>query len=91
MGEWSFVTVTQSLRGNTLELRITVDGVDAAHTTRYVPGGELEGATDTMLGMAQADWSTQTLTGGLDDVRVYGRSLTGSEIAELHAERAPHG
>ena len=91
MGEWSFVTVTQSLRGNTLELRITVDGVDAAHTTRYVPGGELEGATDTMLGMAQADWSTQTLTGGLDDVRVYGRSLTGSEMAELHAERAPHG
>jgi len=79
IGQWSLVTLVQSGANITLY----VNGVSAATATN---GGAFESSSRVAYIGAQNDNDTATnlFTGQIDDVRLYDRALSASEITKLY-------
>lgn len=68
-------------------LKIYVDGVLAGSQTVSAPD---QVSNDTYVGM-YGDGSTLAFPGNLDDVRIYNRALSGSDISDLYAYNGAAG
>lgn len=76
--QWHHVAGVYTRSGNSLTITTYVDGVNIGSQAATV--GDISSASDLLFGRYLAQPHHQ---GGLDDVRVYGRALSASEIAEL--------
>jgi hypothetical protein len=75
---WHHVTGVYKRSGTSLTIDTYVDGVLKGSNTAVV--GDISAATDMLLGKYMLQ---QNFQGSLDDVRVYGRALTSTEITSL--------
>ena len=79
-GEWHHIGVT--VDGGAGQARLFVDGVDVTGTS----GSVVNGFNTNVGNFGSPANSTQFFTGGIDDFRIYNRSLLGSEINALYLE-----
>jgi len=83
-GVWHHIAVT--LSGNTGTLYI--DGTPVAtNSNMTLKPSSLGSTTQNYIGKSQ--WSDPTLNGSVDDFRIYGRALSGTEVATLAAAKLP--
>lgn len=68
-GEWTHIACTFEAGS----LKVFIDGAQRGQQTFQSPGMNGNGANGTVLG-------GNNFTGGLDDIRIYGRALTASEV-----------
>lgn len=76
-GEWHHISVTAVADG---ELTLYVDGTE--QTTESIDGPLYTGSGKTWIG--QSPSQVRPLRGAVDDVRIYDRALSGSEITTLY-------
>jgi len=82
VGEWYHVAATVSKSAG--RVRIYVNGTLGDFTTFTANTAAREyGATPFQIGKAGSEWAAN---GKVDQVRIYNRELTASEIADLHEE-----
>ena len=65
-------------------VRLYINGVETAYSNQINGAGFVSDATRSLLVGNQADGG-RTFDGSIDDVRVYNRTLSSSDIAELYA------
>ncbi|HRQ66524.1 MAG TPA: LamG domain-containing protein [Xanthomonadaceae bacterium] len=80
-GQWHHVAVTAESPGG--GKRIHVDGVEVATST---PPGGTYGLVNDPLTFGFASYGAERLVGALDEVRLYSRVLSASEILDLALE-----
>lgn len=83
---WQFVMVVVEFNESSgkAEHRIYVEGVAAG---RYVPSQTIHSNQDPVLIGANADVPTRRFIGAIDELVIFDRALTGSEIEALHQLR----
>ncbi|HVW67314.1 MAG TPA: LamG domain-containing protein, partial [Candidatus Peribacteraceae bacterium] len=81
-GNWHNLVGVYHRSGNQLTIDTYVDGVLAGSHTATV--GSISANSSLLFGYYRGQ-ENNTFNGSLDDVRVYGRALTATEVAEINA------
>lgn len=85
LGRWQHVAAVTSGSGS---VRFYVDGIDKG--TASMGGGSIASHESVPLTIGgRASDTARQFDGLIDDIRIYGKTLTASEVGELYAESAP--
>ena len=79
LGEWVHVAGTYDGQS----IRVYVNGAEAADPTPF-PGGLAASGATVVIGAHSISGDRNPLDGCLDDVRIYGRALSSTDVAELY-------
>lgn len=84
-GVWYYLCAVQ--RGNGDIASIYIDGIEEA---TYTQTGVMANTTNFIqIGARSANLDTRYLSGSIDEVRIYNRALSSSEVARLYKIQAP--
>ena len=95
-GEWHHIAICFHPDTSTSTKKVYVDGTDDTDTgaTDYLNTGTADSAEAGVrlhLGYDTSTQATAKFTGVLDEVAIWGRTLSATEIANIHANGDPNG